>query len=1233
MIETKLAPGFLNIITNSADARDILECTRAVSFLITIFETDTALNTEAKASEIKNLVLELHNSHMLDKLLPVPGSCYEDIGGSECMPGTRVGVLAELMAWATDPDSPPIYLLTGMAGAGKSAIARSFARLLHGQMFLGASFFCSRASETRSNVAGIIPSIAFHLALHSPPYAQALIDAIKKAPGVSFNLRTPDFQFGTLIMDPSPSLSQESQIPVIIIDALDECSSFNAVRDLLRVLIRSSKGVRVKFFITSRPEPHIETAFNPEVVARRLRLRDVEHDIVAADIEKYLRKNLTDVARRINSPGWPSDTEMKNLIHRTGQLFIFAFTAVQYLSAEYLSHNEIQKRLHNILSTSSATKIQTAQIDTLYGQIVDAAWNGKEPGEITDRRNALSTIICLREPLSLSAISRVREEDPENLKLVLADFHSVIDIPSSLESPVIIFHASFPDYMTDRHRSGHNRLDTQAHHVVLALRCIKCMNLMLHQNLCGIKRADSNTFIAENVVSRSIPAYLRYASIYWGTHLSLVPLGAVDSTLISELAILSKTHILHWIECLSLVGKLHVAVDCLQAAILFTSRHNCPEIRNQMDEVRRMIPQIFKFASVYPLEVYHSALEWLPAESQIRKTYHTNKSRCVYGLQQQWDICEQVFAQSDECNSVAFSLDGVYLVSAGNDKKATVWRVGTGQMQRELLGHSGSVLSVAFSPDGAHIASGSDDKTIRIWNIETGETEQELVGRSGWVLSVAFSPDGAHIASGSSNNTVRIWNVKTREMEWELAGHSKSVHAVAFSPDGAHIASGSADKTVRIWNVKTGEMERELAGHSDWVRSVAFSLDGAHIASGSDDKTFRIWNVKTGETVRELAGHFDSVHSLAFSPDGAHIASGSDDNTVRIWNVKTGETVRELAGHFDSVCSVAFSPDGAHIASGSYDRTVRIWNVEIGETERDLAGHSSWVYSVAFSPDGARIASGSDDHTIRIWNVETGETERELAGHSGWVRSVAISPDGAHIASGSDDKTVQIWNIETGETERELAGHSKAVRSVAFSPDGAHIASGSADKTVRIWNVETGETVWELAGHSDWVFSVASSPDGAHIASGSADKTVRIWKVETGETVWELVGHSDSVRSVAFSQDGAHIASGSYDRTIRIWNVETGDLKEELKEVVPDWPTSPETIFHLPESDRAICKLAHDGDGGEHLLLHSQSDVIHNRLWIWSDYRHTVTCSAFQGTRACIGYKSGRVVFVDLAQW
>jgi hypothetical protein len=519
------------------------------------------------------MFLLLRDPDLLEKLSPVAGVSYDERGiqgSAECMPGTRVGVLAELMAWASDPESPPIYLLTGMAGAGKTAIARSFARLIDAEMFLGASFFCSRGTEGSSDAGRIIPSLAFHLAWHCEPYAQALISAIKMNPGTTFHLRPADFQFTTLLLRPSQAINQQVQVPIIIIDALDECSSIDAVRAVLTALIQSN-GVRLKFFVTSRPEPHIEKAFHEEVVARHLRLRDVEHDIVTADITKYLSRNLHTIAEAIQAAGWPSDTDLRELVLRTGHLFIYAFTAIQYLSAKSLSRDEVQQRLQNIIYGTTPTKIQTAGIDTLYGQIVDNAWAGTEPDEKATRQKALTTLLCLREPLSLTAIAGLLEQTPDDLKTSLADFHSVLSVPASFQDSVIIFHASFPDYMTNGQRAGPNMLDVPIHHAVLALQCIKYMNLSLHQNLCNMNRADSYSLISEGAVNASIPSHLKYAATYWGTHLSLIAPGGANPSLISELHILSTNHILHWLECLSLIGKLHLAVDCLQKAILFIS--------------------------------------------------------------------------------------------------------------------------------------------------------------------------------------------------------------------------------------------------------------------------------------------------------------------------------------------------------------------------------------------------------------------------------------------------------------------------------------------------------------------------------------------------------------------------------------------------------------------------------------------------------------------------------------
>jgi WD40 repeat protein len=139
------------------------------------------------------------------------------------------------------------------------------------------------------------------------------------------------------------------------------------------------------------------------------------------------------------------------------------------------------------------------------------------------------------------------------------------------------------------------------------------------------------------------------------------------------------------------------------------------------------------------------------------------------------------------------------------------------------------VNSVAFSSDGLQVVSGSNDNTIRIWNVERGKEEQKLKGHSSQVNSVAFSPDGLQVVSGSNDKTIRIWNVKRGDEEQKLEGHLSSVSSVAFSPNGLQVVSGSRDNNIRIWNVERGEEEDKLLGNSSSVASLAFSSDGQNV--------------------------------------------------------------------------------------------------------------------------------------------------------------------------------------------------------------------------------------------------------------------------------------------------------------------------------------------------------------------------------------------------------------------
>ncbi|KAJ7816197.1 WD40-repeat-containing domain protein [Mycena leptocephala] len=519
-------------------------------------------------------------------------------------------------------------------------------------------------------------------------------------------------------------------------------------------------------------------------------------------------------------------------------------------------------------------------------------------------------------------------------------------------------------------------------------------------------------------------------------------------------------------------------------AVLLTDGTASTTLINLLSDSGRFMRAFFAVISVSPLQVYHSALLFMPTATTLQNVYGSNMDLPVKAYNaalERWSPCLRTIDVDYAVAAIAFSPGGTHIVSGSEDKTIRTWDVITGTELQRLQGHSDCVGSVEFSSDGTYIVSGSDDKSVHLWDVIAGTKLQTMHGHSDTVRSVAFSPNGKHVVSGSTDRTVRIWDVITGTKLRTMRGHSDTVYCMGFSPDGIHIVSGSEDKTVRIWNAATSTHQK-LQGHSDTVCSVAFSPNGTCVASGSMDKIIRIWDAVTGTELHAMHGHSDAVRSAAFSPNGTYVVSGSKDKMVRIWNVITGTEFQTLQGHSDMVYCVRFSPDETHIVSGSKDKTVRIWDVVAGIDHQRLQGHSDMVCFVAFSPDGTRIASGSTDEIIRIWDAVTGTELQAMHGHSDTVHSVAFSPNGTYVGSVSKDKTVRIWGAITGVELRLLQGHSDSINSVVLCPDGTYLVSGSDDKTARIWDATNGNQLLQLKS-SGVIASVAFSPDETRIVT------------------------------------------------------------------------------------------------------------------------------------------------------
>ncbi|MCB1490304.1 MAG: hypothetical protein KDJ77_00610 [Rhodobiaceae bacterium] len=534
-----------------------------------------------------------------------------------------------------------------------------------------------------------------------------------------------------------------------------------------------------------------------------------------------------------------------------------------------------------------------------------------------------------------------------------------------------------------------------------------------------------------------------------------------------------------------------------------------------------------------------------------------------------------VIRHPNSVTSIAVTDDGTRVVTGSIDATARLWDASTGNLIRELKGHSDRVFAVAITPDGKRIATGSDDATARVWDADSGNLVSVLSGHDGRVLSVAISADGERVASGSEDTTARIWDVASGKTTQVLRGHRSGLASVAISRDGKRVLTGSWDWTARLWDADTGAVVSEMRGHVGALRSVALSADGTRAVTGSRDETARLWNTDTGDMIAELIGHTDAVFGVAMTPNAEFIVTGSWDKTIRIWDGESGLLIEGIRGHSGIIRGVGVSADGNRIVSGAWDKTARIWDIAGGKQVAELSGHDDEVSTVTMSDDGEFIFTGSADGSIRKWEADTGGFVRTLGvmDDPEHIRISAASGDGRYLVAGSADGTVHLLAAEDGREIADLKGHTDVITGIAFANDSRRFATSSLDGTVRIWNAETRSETNVLNVHKRAVYSVAISADGRYVLTGADEPQTWLWDAETGEQVQSFEGHTDAILTVAMTPDGERMVTGSKDKTVRLW-----DRRQEhmvTSQIVSG--TDPVLVVAVSGDGRRIATGADDG--------------------------------------------------------
>lgn len=514
----------------------------------------------------------------------------------ECLEGTRVELLRQIQDWGEDRSGKYIFWLSGMAGTGKSTIAHTVAHRFSERGLLGASFFFSRGREDLRSAAKLFTTIAVQLAEALPGLKAHVCNAITKHGDIGEQALRD--QWRRLILEPLRMLEENlpplsslvpSSSPVVVIDALDECEGDRDIQEILGLLIEAKdlSMVRIRVFITSRPEIPINLGFNnmSQIVHHDEILHSIPRSLIEHDISIFLRHELATIREKRKIGGdWPDEEDIQKLIQRADRLFIYAATACRFLYNSPFP----KKRLSEMLKVKSTGHPSTKELDEMYKLVLRQSIARGSDEDTEDLvmlfKQIVGSIIILSDTLSAAALAELLKlsfSQKEDMQEMLKHLGSVLNVPDDETSPLQLFHLSFRDFLLNKTRCQDPLLDKggctdpqlwvneEATHSDLFARCLDLMKGHLRKDMCDLQRPGVLASELEyNKIESCLPPAVQYACCYWVAHLQGAKIGLYDGDVVHKFL---QKHFLHWLEALSLMQKTSegvLAITSLESIII-----------------------------------------------------------------------------------------------------------------------------------------------------------------------------------------------------------------------------------------------------------------------------------------------------------------------------------------------------------------------------------------------------------------------------------------------------------------------------------------------------------------------------------------------------------------------------------------------------------------------------------------------------------------------------------------
>ena len=202
-------------------------------------------------------------------------------------------------------------------------------------------------------------------------------------------------------------------------------------------------------------------------------------------------------------------------------LFIYAATICRWIRDTRLGDpKDLLTEILTYQSTSQTLKPESVYLPVLNRSFMNLPVLEKDKLIIQFKR-VIETIVILNDPLPMKSIARLLFLSSRSLRYSLGSLHSILSIPTDINSPVRFLNLSFRDFLLDDEQRDRSPfwVDKGLAHKDLAICGIRVMSEQLCENMCnlqngGILRRQVDTSLIDSRLSSE----LQYSCRYWVDH-------------------------------------------------------------------------------------------------------------------------------------------------------------------------------------------------------------------------------------------------------------------------------------------------------------------------------------------------------------------------------------------------------------------------------------------------------------------------------------------------------------------------------------------------------------------------------------------------------------------------------------------------------------------------------------------------------------------------------------------